>query len=62
MQVTLLDSVKKKCAFVREAVEMTGIQNAHVVCSRAETGAEFEFREVRTQLAGIELFSLLTTR
>jgi 16S rRNA (guanine527-N7)-methyltransferase len=44
-QVDLVESVERKCAFMRRAAEEAGISNARVVCERAETWAAGEGRE-----------------
>lgn len=38
-QVELIESVSRKCEFMRRALERSGIANARVVCDRAETWA-----------------------
>lgn len=38
-EVTLLDSVARKCAFMRRAVKAAGLSNATVICERAESWA-----------------------
>ena len=35
-EVALVESVGRKCAFMERAIEAAGLQNAHVVCARAE--------------------------
>ena len=39
-QIDLVESVERKCAFIRQAAEESAIGNARVVCDRAETWAE----------------------
>jgi 16S rRNA (guanine527-N7)-methyltransferase len=39
-RVTLIESVGRKCEFIRRAIEAAGIDNAGVVCERAESWAE----------------------
>ncbi len=38
-RVDLIEATSRKCEFMRRAIERTGIQNARVVCERAETWA-----------------------
>jgi 16S rRNA (guanine527-N7)-methyltransferase len=44
-RVDLIESVSRKCAFLRRAVERLGIANAEVVCARAESWAGGQGRE-----------------
>jgi 16S rRNA (guanine527-N7)-methyltransferase len=44
-RVDLIESVSRKCAFLRRAVERLGIANAEVVCARAESWAADRGRE-----------------
>jgi 16S rRNA (guanine527-N7)-methyltransferase len=44
-RVDLIESVSRKCAFLRRAVERLGIANAEVVCARAESWAADQGRE-----------------
>ena len=44
-EVDLIESVERKCAFMRRAAEHSGIGNARVICDRAETWATGEGRE-----------------
>lgn len=44
-RVELIESVSRKCAFLRRAVERLGLENAEVVCARAESWAADEGRE-----------------
>ena len=44
-RVDLVESVKRKCEFMRHAAREAGITNARVVCERAETWAAGEGRE-----------------
>jgi 16S rRNA (guanine527-N7)-methyltransferase len=37
--VDLIESIGRKCQFMREAIEVAGIANARVICARAETWA-----------------------
>lgn len=47
-QVTLLDSLRKRCHFVEKAVRHIGLQNTEVVWARAEdAGQSQRHREVR---------------
>jgi 16S rRNA (guanine527-N7)-methyltransferase len=39
-RVTLVESIGRKCEFIRRAIEAAGIANASVVCGRAEAWAE----------------------
>src|SRR5688500_13366888 len=39
-RVDLIESVSRKCEFLRAAIERTGIDNATVVCERAESWSE----------------------
>ncbi len=40
-RVDLIESLGRKCGFIRRAIDLAQIPNAHVVCERAETWAEF---------------------
>lgn len=44
-RVELIESVSRKCAFLRRAVERLGLENAEVVCARAESWTADEGRE-----------------
>jgi 16S rRNA (guanine527-N7)-methyltransferase len=44
-RVDLIESVSRKCEFMRRALEVSGIANANVVCERAEALAAGEGRE-----------------
>jgi 16S rRNA (guanine527-N7)-methyltransferase len=44
-RVDLIESVSRKCAFLRRAIERIGIANAEVVCARAESWAADQGRE-----------------
>jgi 16S rRNA (guanine527-N7)-methyltransferase len=44
-RVDLIESVSRKCGFMRRALEVTGIANANVVCKRAEVLVAGEGRE-----------------
>jgi 16S rRNA (guanine527-N7)-methyltransferase len=44
-QVELIESVSRKCDFIREAIERMGLANASVVCERAEAFAAGAGRE-----------------
>ena len=44
-RVDLIESVSRKCAFLRQAVERLGLENAEVVCARAESWAAGDGRE-----------------
>ena len=43
--VDLIESVGRKCEFIRRAAERGGISNARVICERSETWADGEGRE-----------------
>jgi 16S rRNA (guanine527-N7)-methyltransferase len=44
-RVELIESVSRKCSFLRRAIERLGLANAEVVCARAESWAAAEGRE-----------------
>lgn len=44
-RVDLIESVGRKCEFIRRAAERAGISNARVVCERSETWAQRDGRE-----------------
>jgi 16S rRNA (guanine527-N7)-methyltransferase len=44
-RVDLLESVSRKCEFLRRAIQRTGISNASVVCERAESWSSSDGRE-----------------
>ncbi len=44
-RVDLVESVSRKCSFLRGAIERLGLRNAEVVCGRAESWAAGEGRE-----------------
>jgi len=44
-RVDLVESVSRKCDFLRRAIERLGLENAEVVCDRAETWAAGDGRE-----------------
>ena len=44
-RVDLIESASRKCAFLRRAIERLGLDNAKVVCDRAESWAAAEGRE-----------------
>jgi 16S rRNA (guanine527-N7)-methyltransferase len=44
-RVELIESVSRKCSFLRRAVERLGLDNAEVVCARAESWAAVQGRE-----------------
>ena len=44
-RITLIESATRKCEFIREAIERVGLENATVVCERAEIWAAGEGRE-----------------
>ena len=47
VQVTLLDSLRKRCIFVEKAIKEVGVQNTNVVWARAEeAGQSQQHREV----------------
>ena len=39
-RVDLIESVRRKCEFMRRALALAGIENAHVVCKRSEDWAK----------------------
>ena len=45
-RVDLIESVKRKCDFMRDALKVAGIENAHPVWERSETWAKGDGREV----------------
>jgi 16S rRNA (guanine527-N7)-methyltransferase len=44
-RVDLIESVSRKCGFLRRAVERLGLDNAEVICARAESWAAGDGRE-----------------
>jgi 16S rRNA (guanine527-N7)-methyltransferase len=44
-RVDLIESIERKCAFLRDAIERMGVANARVVCQRSEEWASGEGRE-----------------
>ena len=44
-RVDLIESISRKCEFLREAIERTGTANARVICERAEAWAAGDGRE-----------------
>jgi 16S rRNA (guanine527-N7)-methyltransferase len=44
-RVDLIESLGRKCDFLREAIKRMGLRNAQVVCERSETWAKGEGRE-----------------
>jgi 16S rRNA (guanine527-N7)-methyltransferase len=44
-QVDLIESIERKCAFLRDAIERMGLGNAAVVCERSEDWSSGEGRE-----------------
>jgi 16S rRNA (guanine527-N7)-methyltransferase len=44
-RVDLIESVVRKCEFIRLAIERVGIDNARVICERSETWARGDGRE-----------------
>lgn len=44
-QVSLVEATRRKCEFMREAIDSAAIANARVVCERSETWAAAEGRE-----------------
>lgn len=49
LQVTLLDSLRKRCTFVQAATARLGLQNVRSVWARAEeAGQDLQHREVST--------------
>lgn len=45
MQVTLLESSRKKCDFLAEAVALLGLKNVSIICSRSETAGRSRWRD-----------------
>lgn len=41
-QVSLLDSLQKRCKFLEAAIEATGVSNVTIVCARAEDAGHME--------------------
>jgi 16S rRNA (guanine527-N7)-methyltransferase len=56
-EVDLIESVGRKCGFMRRAIEAAGIANARVVCARAETWASRPPPE-----GGREAYDVVTAR
>ncbi|HET9120115.1 MAG TPA: 16S rRNA (guanine(527)-N(7))-methyltransferase RsmG [Solirubrobacterales bacterium] len=52
-RIDLIESVKRKCAFLTEAIARIGIDNAHVVCERSEDWAAGD---------GLEAYDAVTAR
>ncbi len=50
-RVDLIESIERKCAFLRDAIERMGIANATVVCRRSEEWAGGEGREAYDAVA-----------
>jgi 16S rRNA (guanine527-N7)-methyltransferase len=50
-QVDLIESIERKCAFLRDAIERVGLANAAVVCRRSEEWAGGEGREAYDAVA-----------
>jgi 16S rRNA (guanine527-N7)-methyltransferase len=50
-RVELIESVSRKCSFLRRAIERLGLANAEVVCARAESWADAEGREAYDAIA-----------
>jgi 16S rRNA (guanine527-N7)-methyltransferase len=50
-QVDLIESIERKCAFLRDAIERMRLANAAVVCRRSEEWAGGEGREVYDAVA-----------
>ncbi|HEY1238807.1 MAG TPA: 16S rRNA (guanine(527)-N(7))-methyltransferase RsmG [Solirubrobacterales bacterium] len=44
-RVDLIESIERKCVFLRDAIERIGLDNARVVCERSEEWASGEGRE-----------------
>jgi 16S rRNA (guanine527-N7)-methyltransferase len=44
-QVDLIESIERKCAFLRDAIQRMGLANAAIVCRRSEDWAGVEGRE-----------------
>ena len=59
-RVDLIESVDRKCAFLREAIERMGLGNAKVVCKRSEAWAAGEGREAYDVITARALGSLAT--
>jgi 16S rRNA (guanine527-N7)-methyltransferase len=45
LHVTLLESNRRKCAFIQEAIDSIGLGNAETLCIRAEDAARGELRD-----------------
>jgi 16S rRNA (guanine527-N7)-methyltransferase len=56
-RVDLIESVGRKCDFMRRAIEAAGLVNARVICDRAETWAEHPSPE-----GGREEYEVVTAR
>jgi 16S rRNA (guanine527-N7)-methyltransferase len=44
-EVDLVESLRRRCEFMRRAIEAAGLSNAHVICERSETVAAGAGRE-----------------
>jgi len=62
VQVTLLDSLRKRCIFVEKAMKEVGVQNTTVVWARAEeAGQSQRHREVTLEWCQILLLAVCST-
>ncbi len=59
-RVALIESASRKCEFIREAIERMGLENATVVCERAETWAAGDGREAHDAVTARAVGSLAT--
>jgi 16S rRNA (guanine527-N7)-methyltransferase len=58
--VDLIESIERKCAFLREAIERMGLGNATVVCERSEEWASAAGREAYDVVTARAVGSLAT--
>jgi 16S rRNA (guanine527-N7)-methyltransferase len=58
--VDLIESIERKCAFLRDAIERMGLGNATVVCERSEEWASGDGREVYDVVTARAVGSLAT--
>jgi 16S rRNA (guanine527-N7)-methyltransferase len=59
-RVDLIESVSRKCGFLRRAIDSAGIANAEVVCERSEEWSAGEGREAYDAVAARAVGSLST--
>jgi 16S rRNA (guanine527-N7)-methyltransferase len=59
-RVDLIESIERKCRFLREAIGRMGLDNAAVVCERSEAWAAAEGREVYDVVTARAVGSLAT--